>query len=134
MCLIQKALLLIFSRGNPCCRGLKAWMLAAMVSLGAVAGAAQNAQNQATPTPTPSANAPAEAGGPTGDIGPIAVPKKKEEPPKKEEPAPTPKKVEGLDNFSMTVRSQLVTLDVGVLSKDGTFIPDRKSTRLNSSH
>ncbi|HET9838577.1 MAG TPA: VWA domain-containing protein [Candidatus Angelobacter sp.] len=97
-----------------------------MVCLGARPGQGQNPQNQATPTPTPSANAPAEAGGPTGDIGPIAVPKKKEEPPKKEEPAPTPKKVEGLDNFSISVRSQLVTLDVGVLAKDGSFIPGLK--------
>src|SRR5579859_4579483 len=134
MCLIQKALSLIISKGNTCRRGLAAWVLIATLGLGAQAARAQNQQNQPTPTPTPAPNAPAEAGGPTGDIGPIAVPKKKEEPPKKEEPAPTPKKVEGLDNFSMTVRSQLVTLDVGVLSKDGTFIPGLKSTRLNSSH
>jgi VWFA-related protein len=54
------------------------------------------------------------------------VPKKKDEAPKKEEPAPTPKKVEGLDNFSMSIRSQLVTVDVGVLAKDGQFIPGLK--------
>src|SRR6476660_5105015 len=50
--------------------------------------------------------APAEAGGPQGDIGPIAIPKKKEEEPKKEEAPKSPKKVEGLDNFSMRVASQ----------------------------
>ena len=116
----------MISRGNPCCRWLVAAIFAALAGLGTQSVYAQNAQNQATPTPTPSANAPAEAGGPTGDIGPIAVPKKKEEPPQKEEPAPTPKKVEGLDNFSMSVRSQLVTLDVGVLAKDGQFIPGLK--------
>jgi len=54
------------------------------------------------------------------------VPKKKEEAPKKDEAPKTPKKVEGLDNFSMRVASQLVTLDVGVLSKDGSFIPNLK--------
>ncbi len=116
------------SRGNPC-RGLAALILAGIVWLGAQAGYAQSQQNQATPSPTPAqqpSNAPAEAGGPTGDIGPIAVPKKKEEPPKKEEPAPTPKKVEGLGNFSISVRSQLVNVDVGVLSKDGQFIPGLK--------
>src|SRR4029077_15790833 len=53
-------------------------------------------------------------------------PKKKEEPPKKDDTPKGPKKVEGLDNFSMRVASQLVTLDVGVLAKDGTFIPGLK--------
>ena len=125
MFLIQKALLLETSKANHC-RGLAAAILAAMVWLGAQAGQAQSQQTQPTPSPTPSANAPADAGGPQGDIGPIAVPKKKEEPVKKEEPAPTPKKVEGLENFSMTVRSQLVNVDVGVLSKDGAFIPGLK--------
>jgi VWFA-related protein len=105
---------------------LAAFLLSGLVWLGAQAGYAQNQQNQPSPTPTPSANAPAEAGGPSGDIGPIAVPKKKDEPAKKEEPAPTPKKVEGLDNFSMSIRSQLVTVDVGVLAKDGQFIPGLK--------
>src|ERR1051325_5139873 len=122
MFLIQKVLSIKISRVNPCCRNIAVWILAGCIGLGALAGYAQSPQNQASPTPTPAQqkpNAPAEAGGPMGDIGPIAVPKKKEEPPKKEEPAPTPKKVEGLDNFSMTVRSQLVTVDVGVLTKDG---------------
>jgi VWFA-related protein len=104
-------------------------ILAGFIWLSTVTGYAQSQQNQASPTPTPAQqnpNAPADAGGPTGDIGPIAVPKKKEEPPKKEEAPPAPKKVEGLDNFSMTVRSQLVNVDVGVLSKDGSFIPGLK--------
>ena len=78
------------------------------------------------PRPPPDANAPAEAGGPQGDIGPIAVPKKKDEPPPKDDAPKTPKKVEGLDNFSMRVASQLVTVDVGVLSKEGVFIPGLK--------
>lgn len=127
MFLIQKALSLKISRVNHCCRGLAALILVGTVVLGAQTGNAQSQQTQPSPsaTPTPS-NAPAEAGGPTGDIGPIAVPKKKEEPPKKEEPAPTPKKVEGLDNFSMSIRSQLVNVDVGVLTKDGMFIPGLK--------
>jgi len=129
MFLIQKALSLIISRVNPCCRNFAVLILAGFIWLSTVTGYAQSQQNQASPTPTPAQqnpNAPADAGGPTGDIGPIAVPKKKEEPPKKEEAPPAPKKVEGLDNFSMTVRSQLVNVDVGVLSKDGSFIPGLK--------
>src|SRR5262249_33204082 len=93
---------------------------------GELAGQTQSQQPQASPTATPSANAPADGGGPSGDIGPIAVPKKKTEEPKKEEAPPHPKKVEGLDNFSMKVSSQLVTLDVGVMTKNGVFIPGLK--------
>src|SRR5215471_14711065 len=64
-----------------------------------------------------------EAGGPTGDIGPIAVPRKGEPEAKKPDQAPKPKPVEGMPNFSISVKVPLVTLDVGVLSKDGMFIP-----------
>ena len=71
-------------------------------------------------------NAPPEAGGPQGDIGPIAVPKKKVEEPKKEETPKPPKKVEGMPDFSIHVNVPLVTLDVGVLTKDGMFVPGLK--------
>lgn len=85
-------------------------------------------QPNASPSPTPQASpqtgAP-EAGGPGGDIGPIAVPKKPAEEPKKEEEKP-PKPPETLPNFSMHISVPLVTLDVGVLSKDGMFIPGLK--------
>src|SRR5882757_865686 len=114
------------SKANACLRFLVALTLIAGVWLGSPAVQAQTGQPQASPTPTPSANAPAEAGGPQGDIGPIAVPKKKDAPPPKDDAPKTPKKVEGLDNFSMRVASQLVTVDVGVLSKEGSFIPGLK--------
>src|ERR1700704_56755 len=114
------------SKANACLRFLVALTLIAGVWLGSPAAQAQTGQPQASPTPTPKANAPADAGGPQGDIGPIAVPKKKDEPPPKDDAPKAPKKVEGLDNFSMRVASQLVTVDVGVLSKDGSFIPGLK--------
>src|SRR5437899_124938 len=130
MLLIHTAQPLRISKGNACLRLPAALALIAILWLVAPMMHAQSQQNQPTPTPTPSAqqptNAPAEAGGPQGDIGPIAVPKKKEEAPKKDEAPKTPKKVEGLDNFSMRVASQLVTVDVGVLGKDGGFIPGLK--------
>jgi VWFA-related protein len=69
---------------------------------------------------------PAEAGGPEGDIGPIAVPKKKEEEPKKKDEEVKPKKVEGMPNFSISVNVPLVTVDVGVVTKDGMFVPGLK--------
>jgi VWFA-related protein len=114
------------SKANACWRLLATLSLMSGLWLAGPVAHAQSGQDQASPTPTPKANAPAEAGGPQGDIGPIAVPKKKEEPPPKDDAPKAPKKVEGLDNFSMRVASQLVTVDVGVLSKDGTFIPGLK--------
>ncbi|HLY99897.1 MAG TPA: VWA domain-containing protein [Candidatus Angelobacter sp.] len=71
-------------------------------------------------------NSVPEAGGPEGDIGPIAVPKKKDEAPKKEEAPRAPKKVEGMPETTLHIASNLVTVDVGVLGKDGTFIPGLK--------
>ncbi len=89
-----------------------------------------------SPTPSPQAggqqgqqnqqSSGAEAGGPSGDIGPIAVPKKKEEAPKKDDTPKGPQKVETMPNFSMRVSAHLVTLDVGVLTKQGMFVPGLK--------
>jgi len=125
MLLIHPAFLKKLSRVNACCRFPLAIVLVGILWSGGLAGHAQSQQPQATPTPSPSSNAPADAGGPEGDIGPIAVPKKKETPPPKEEAPKPPKQPEG-GNFSMHVSSQLVTLDVGVLTKDGMFIPGLK--------
>ena len=108
-------------------------VIAACWPLGAMKLLAQSP----TPTPTPQnsgqpqnqqnqQNSGAEAGGPSGDIGPIAVPKKKEQEPKKEEAPKAPQKIEGMPSFSMRVSAQLVTLDVGVLTKEGGFVPGLK--------
>ncbi len=68
--------------------------------------------------------APPEAGGPGGDTGAIALPKKKEEPPP---PRPTtPKKIEGMPDYSLHVDVPLVQVPVTVISKDGHFIPGLK--------
>ncbi|HST09673.1 MAG TPA: VWA domain-containing protein [Terriglobales bacterium] len=70
-------------------------------------------------------DAPADAGGPGGDVGPYAIPKKKDEaaPP----PAPEkPKKIEGMPDYSIKVDVPLVNLDVLVTTKDGQFIPNLK--------
>jgi VWFA-related protein len=79
----------------------------------------QQTQNQQKPQQTTP-----EAGGPQGDLGPIAVPKKSEEAPPP--PPPTPKTTEGMPNYSISVDVPLVNLDVMVLSKDGHFIPGLK--------
>lgn len=69
--------------------------------------------------------APAEAGGPGGDVGPIALPKKKEEEtPTPPRPKPVPQQT---PTFSMSVDVPLVTLDVSVLTKDNhQFVPGLK--------
>lgn len=88
-------------------------------------------QSQQQPSPSPQQqqnqqNTTPSAGGPEGDIGPIAVPKKTEPEPKKEEAPKPPKKDEAMPNFSLKVNVPLVTLDVGVLTKDGQFVPGLK--------
>jgi len=70
-------------------------------------------------------DAPADAGGPGGDVGPYAIPKKKDEAPPP--PAPEkPKKIEGMPDYSIKVDVPLVNVDVLVTSKDGQFIPNLK--------
>lgn len=87
-------------------------------------------QSQAPPADNskPKQEAPADAGGPTGDVGPYAIPKKnpEEAPP----PAPKPetaKKVEGMPDYSIKVNVPLVNVDVMVTAKNnGQFIPGLK--------
>src|ERR1700746_2714361 len=84
---------------------------------------ANNQQNQ---------NTTGEAGGPKGDIGPIAVPKKGDDndaTTKKDVP-PKPKPIAGMHNFSIHVSVPVVTLDVGVLTtKEGMFVPGLKQNQ-----
>ena len=84
------------------------------------------AQQQAPAPPSsqkPQA-APPEAGGPTGDTGPMALPKKGEAPP---EPKPQkPSKIEGMPEYSIHVDTALVQVPVLVTTKDGQFIPGLK--------
>src|SRR5215831_11093886 len=110
-------------------------LVLAVALLGAaiVPARAQNQSSSPTPTPSPQAGdqqkpgaTGGEAGGPLGDIGPIAVPKKKVEEPKKEETPQAPKKIEGMPSFSMRVSAALVTLDVGVVTNKGMFVPGLK--------
>ncbi len=73
----------------------------------------------------PKQDVPAEAGGPTDNVGPYTIPKKKVEdaPPP---PPVTPKKVEDMPDYSLKVNVPLVNVDVLVTTKDGQFIPGLK--------
>jgi VWFA-related protein len=110
--------------GTPLGRAATAMLLSAACA--AILGLPAWAQQ--TPAPPPAAKptqpAPAEAGGPQGDIGPMAVPKKGEAPP---EPKPQPpKKIEGMPDYSLKVDTTLVQVPVLVTTKDGQFIPGLK--------
>ncbi len=67
----------------------------------------------------PQDNAPAEAGGPGGDVGPMAVPKKKDSSEDETPPPPRPKKVENMPEYSLTVDVPVVTVDARVVQKNG---------------
>jgi VWFA-related protein len=68
--------------------------------------------------------APPEAGGPQGNVGPYAIPKKKEPPP--QPPPERPKKIEGMPDYSINVSVPVVTVPVSVVTKNGQFVPGLK--------
>jgi VWFA-related protein len=86
----------------------------------------QSSQPQNPDNGKPKQETPADAGGPTGDIGPYAIPKKNanEEPPPP--PPTTPKKIEDMPDYSLKVNVPLVNVDVLVTTKDGQFVPGLK--------
>jgi VWFA-related protein len=92
---------------------------------------AQQPSTQPQPAQQPPDQSAPDSGGPTGDTGVIAVPKKKDQP---DDAAPPPapaepkiKNPEGMSNFSLHVDVQEVTVDVGVLlEKTHQFVPGLK--------
>jgi len=76
----------------------------------------------------PKQDAPADAGGPTDTSSPYAIPRKSAEVPPPPVPRPeTPKKIEGMPDYSIKVNVPLVNVDVLVTAKNnGQFIPGLK--------
>jgi VWFA-related protein len=105
----------------------------AFILLAGVASAQNNPpaqpQTPAQTTTQPDQTAP-DAGGPGGDNGPIALPKKKDEPVDTPPPAPAAPKVknpEGMPSYSLRIEVPEVTVDVGVLlEKTHQFVPGLK--------
>lgn len=108
-----------------------AFAILCLTVLGLTVAAQDNSQQPSPqtsqqPSQQPSGNpnqqeAPPAAGGPTNDIGPYVIPKKKDEPPP---PAPEkPKKIDNMPDYSIKVEVPLVTLDVLVTTKDGQTVP-----------
>src|ERR1700741_1811654 len=116
-----------FMRSSLPCKLLLTLALSAL-GCGVAMLYAQGTPQQAPSTPSQNPNrqdAPAEAGGPGGDVGPYAIPKKKDEAPPP--PAPEkPKKIEGMPDYSIKVAVPLVNLDVLITTKDGQFVPNLK--------
>ncbi|HET6170639.1 MAG TPA: VWA domain-containing protein, partial [Terracidiphilus sp.] len=98
--------------------------------------------SQSTPQQAPPPQQPAQqpgqqpdqstpdAGGPGGENGPIALPKKKDKPDEAPPPAPAQPKFknpEGAGDYSLRVEVPEVSVDVGVLlEKTGQFVPGLK--------
>ncbi len=111
------------------------YLLVLAVSLGLFSGSVSVLAQDQTQTPQsptqdngkPKQEAPPEAGGPTDNMGPYAIPRKNPEatPPPLPPPASTPK-VEGLPDYSIKVNVPLVNVDVMVMTKSGQFVPGLK--------
>jgi VWFA-related protein len=97
---------------------------------GAWAQSTPPAQPQPTPPAQPPDQSSPDAGGPGGDNGAIALPKKKDAPEEAPPPAPAQPKFknpEGAGDYSLKIEVPEVTVDVGVLlEKTGQFVPGLK--------
>ena len=97
---------------------------AILIALSLTFTAVATAQTSSPQTPSQSPTAqkpdqtPPEAGGPSGDVGPIAVPKKKESS-DDTPPPPKPKKQADIPEYSLRVDVPVVTVDARVVMKDG---------------
>jgi VWFA-related protein len=89
--------------------------------IGTLASAQDTSQQPPAPANPNKQDTPPAAGGPQTDVGPYAIPKKKEEPP--EPPPEKPKKIAGMPDYSIKVDVPIVNLDVQVTTKDGQFVP-----------
>ncbi|MGA9586381.1 MAG: VWA domain-containing protein, partial [Terracidiphilus sp.] len=114
-----------------CCRFASFLLLAALaLTPAARAQSSPPAQpQQSPPAQAPDQTSP-DAGGPGGDNGAIALPKKKDAPEEAPPPAPAQPKFknpEGAADYSLKIEVPEVTVDVGVLlEKTGQFVPGLK--------
>jgi VWFA-related protein len=114
-------------------------MLAMVVSLillsGVTPASAQDQSQAQSQTPSqdntqnngkPKQDVPPEAGGPTDNVGPYAIPKKNPDATPPPPPPPVAPKAEGLPDYSIKVNVPLVNVDVMVTTKSGQFVPGLK--------
>src|ERR1700733_2346422 len=107
-------------------------IVAAVLLCGVVPASAQDQSQSPPPDNTqnngkPKKDVPPDAGGPTGDVGPYAIPKKNpDEVPPPPPPPPSTPKGEGMPDYSIKVNVPLVNVDVLVTTKSGQFVPGLK--------
>ncbi len=97
-------------------------VLVAPLMVAAPAGWAQSTDTQSTAQSQTSQKPdqmPPEAGGPEGDVGPMAVPKKTKDSSDDAPPPPKPKKQTDIPEYSLRVDVPVVTVDARVVMKDG---------------
>jgi VWFA-related protein len=100
-------------------------IVAVVIALFPTVGEPLRAQSSSSqPQPGSQQSAPAAAGGPTGDVGPMAIPQKRQEEPPP--PPPKPETPKNMPEYSIRVDVPLVTVPVSVITKDGQFIPGLK--------
>src|ERR1700719_1987539 len=75
------------------------FLLSTITPLSAQAQSATPGQDKQNGNGKPKQDAPSDAGGPTGDIGPYTIPKKNTEAPPPPPPPPSTPKVEGLPDY-----------------------------------
>jgi VWFA-related protein len=95
--------------------------LVALLVLSCIPAYAQSDSGSAAQKQSQQDQVPAAAGGPTGESGPIAVPRKNgdEAPP----PPPKPKAPPDQPEYSLHVNVPVVTIDAHVIGKDGRPVP-----------
>jgi VWFA-related protein len=104
---------------------LSVLLLCAMIPVSAQDQSQAPASSQ-TDNGKPKQDVPDDAGGPGGDMGPYSIPKRTPEEAPPPPPPPTPKKVEGMPDYSIRVNAPLVNVDVLVTTKSGQFVPGLK--------
>ena len=148
----QKPIPAFVEMTRHCAKALPALLCGIMALATVPAGAqdepGQNQQGQAPASQTsspqsssqtqnngkPRQDAPAEAGGPTDNVGPYAIPKKKTEDEPPPPPKLAPKKLEDAPDYSLKVNVPLVNVDVSVLTKSGgQFVPGLKKENFRIS-
>jgi VWFA-related protein len=100
------------------------FLLPSSLVLGQTGSSSNSPQAGSQQQQPPSQEAPPEAGGPQGEVSPLALPKKTEAPP--EPPKRTVKNPEGMPDYTLHVNVPLVDVDVIVTTKNGEFIPGLK--------
>src|SRR3974390_356657 len=102
-------------------------VFAVLLAMTPIAGSAQSSStpsssSQSSPqtqSPQKPDQMPAEAGGPGGEVGPMAVPKKTKESSDDTPPPPNPKNQDDIPEYSLRVDVPVVAVDARVVMKDG---------------